>query len=1253
MKTKLFTLLLILAFYSISNTTYAQTEAVNFNTRGSENIIQPAIVDQSNSFEIKDFSRLQIESNTINVSRPDSKGRNPIPSPGSPGIELILNQTDSVTDIDGNVYQTVQIGDRWWMAKSLRAGRFRNGDPIHDATGLDSLLNIDGMIIHFSHDHNPGNDNTYGKIYSWEVVNDSRGICPEGWYVPTRKDLEDLRDYLHVEFVFPIQDFAGEWVSDATLGGGFQTATATVNPDLINGLNLTGFLDFLVTDYWYEHWVDGDGTLVITLNYPNNTINLPFQWIGQSDYPDHYWVEGVITSGNTHPGTYNLEGPVFTLTWQAYLGGELNPDTGLPYDMWELMQIFINPVTSNFTLINGKPYFFDSVNAITELADRSARIRHKGNQSTGFSLSGRFEEAAISSNNAGGKMKTTGTIEEGTGLWHAPNTGATNESGFSAVASGWHIPYMYTSFMYIGERFMMFTSTETSPAQYSFGVLGFDEEDFGIGNTGSKSIAMSIRCIRNTSASVQPPSVTTLPAADLMPYSAVIKGAITDDGGESVSNRGFYWGKNPNPTNSDNRTYNGSGSGEFDNGLVSLRPSTTYYYKAFAKNNAGVSFGEVMNFSTPAMDADLALSIASGSFLDYWQAIKQYNVGMTADVMADHSTASWGNFAWRDSSEEPRIPWNNSPAYGDAAMTRDLWWSLYNLVSKVNDVLYAVEVENLQIGAGGEDNAKVEATMYLIRGLALGQIGLTFDQAWIAQDNSGFEDFDLEPWQDVLNAAIADLEKAITICSANSFSWGFNVINGQMVNNNYLKTLASSHAARFLALGARNQKQNDDLSWTTNYSWQDILAFANNGLASDFAPIGNGLPWDGGTWWDLNIKYLRQAGWGRIDCRVVNLLDPQYPVRYPTDDAGLPLLPPQVHAGLQPGEANSADVRFAIDFQFLESNSFIPNRGGWHFSHYRHSRYDYPPTTSTEGFYMGESRGPLREFRAYENQLLKAEALARTGNVSGAAAILNDPNLPRKYRGNLPDVAASMNDVLHAIFYERDIELLHNGYLISFCDMRRRDLLQHGTPLHFPVPGAVLASLGLENYTFGGHNNADGVNTSDGGAWIKPFYHFSNNSVTFTVTYNDNPVEAAILKLEESFVFRTTDHTGLIAIELLDGNYSYRISKEGFEDYTDSFSLNGDDLALHIELSPSSVEKIPMTPFRVFPNPFNDFITVEASGVLSAVVIRNVVGKQMASVYAEGQQNIRINTTGFARGIYIVELYSTCHQRVARKMVKY
>ncbi len=322
------------------------------------------------------------------------------------------------------------------------------------------------------------------------------------------------------------------------------------------------------------------------------------------------------------------------------------------------------------------------------------------------------------------------------------------------------------------------------------------------------------------------------------------------------------------------------------------------------------------------------------------------------------------------------------------------------------------------------------------------------------------------------------MEKAIEIATENEFVWPESTVPGITMDNNYIAELASSYAARFLTLGARTKAQNEDLSWTDKYSWTDVLTFTNNGITVDFAPIGNDLPWNGGSWWDLNIKYLRQPGWGRVDMRIINMLDPDQPVRYPTNDNGLPTDETPPNGGL----ASSDDSRLETDFQYNASNDFRPERGGWHFSHYRHSRYDDE---------MGESIGPLYELRVWDNELMKAEAMARANSdFSGAADILNNANGPRKERGGLDDVAAAEEDVLNAIYYERLIELFHNGYLIAFCETRRHDDLQYGTPLHFPVPGKELMALQIDLYTYGGVENADGENTSTGGDWIKDEYHF-------------------------------------------------------------------------------------------------------------------------------------------------------------------
>ncbi len=512
---------------------------------------------------------------------------------------------------------------------------------------------------------------------------------------------------------------------------------------------------------------------------------------------------------------------------------------------------------------------------------------------------------------------------------------------------------------------------------------------------------------------------------------------------------------------------------------------------------------EVENLNQPdiatVLDSpDDVRTAVQSAFLSMWESMKLYTVNMPAVVAANHSTASWGNFAWRDSGEEPRQPWNNDPSYGDADLTETPYFNFYATISQVNDALFLINFEDMEIGPGGRDNDMVLASAYLIRGISLGQLGVAFDQAMVPYEDSDLVTLEFQPWSEVIEAGIADLEKAIEIAgSAAPFSWPSATMPGLTLNNEYIVQLANSYAARILAHGSRTKAQNDnDISWSS-YGWSDVLSFAQNGLTADFAPVGDGLPWEGGTWWDLNIKYLRNPGWGRIHPRVINLMDPAHWLRYPTNNLGLPLPVDDPNFNNphgpdeQPGIAYSDDARLLVDFQYLPSNNFPADRGGWFYSHYRQSRYDFPASTSDEGYHMGESLGPLREFRAYDVHLLVAEAMARTGNVGGALDILNDPANERKARGELDDVeTTNLEEVLDIIFYERDVELANNGWMIHFGDMRRRDMLQQGTPLHYPVPGAELEALELPIYTFGGYNNADGVNTSDGGDWIKPYYHF-------------------------------------------------------------------------------------------------------------------------------------------------------------------
>jgi uncharacterized protein (TIGR02145 family) len=90
----------------------------------------------------------------------------------------------TVTDIDGNVYNTVSIGTQCWMKENLKTSKYRDGSAI--PTGLDSNSWQNTTSGAYAvYDNNPANNTTYGKLYNWYAVADPRGLCPVGWHVPS------------------------------------------------------------------------------------------------------------------------------------------------------------------------------------------------------------------------------------------------------------------------------------------------------------------------------------------------------------------------------------------------------------------------------------------------------------------------------------------------------------------------------------------------------------------------------------------------------------------------------------------------------------------------------------------------------------------------------------------------------------------------------------------------------------------------------------------------------------------------------------------------------------------------------------------------------------------------------------------------------------------------------------------------------------------------------------------------------------
>jgi len=105
----------------------------------------------------------------------------------------------TITDIDGNVYSTLQYGDKVWMTENLRVTRFADGTPVEGRSG-GPCLETDGPVYYYSAEHTPYfQEPNFGLLYNGAAAYGrsssffyTQGVCPDGWHVATGGDWGEL-----------------------------------------------------------------------------------------------------------------------------------------------------------------------------------------------------------------------------------------------------------------------------------------------------------------------------------------------------------------------------------------------------------------------------------------------------------------------------------------------------------------------------------------------------------------------------------------------------------------------------------------------------------------------------------------------------------------------------------------------------------------------------------------------------------------------------------------------------------------------------------------------------------------------------------------------------------------------------------------------------------------------------------------------------------------------------------------------------
>jgi hypothetical protein len=491
---------------------------------------------------------------------------------------------------------------------------------------------------------------------------------------------------------------------------------------------------------------------------------------------------------------------------------------------------------------------------------------------------------------------------------------------------------------------------------------------------------------------------------------------------------------------------------------------------------------DVTNPNNPDRDRVLANagdveSLISTSFQGYYNNAAQTNPSIPTSAMAESLTGGFFDFAVFDVTGIPRTVWDNSALNTRGFVARAPWDRLYTVISNVNDGLTAIDGGLVITGAGGADNtARARAFGKFVQGISHAYIALHNDQALVVDENTDLETLDptgFLPYQEVIAAALTQLDDAAAIAQANSFQIppSSDWIHGVGLSNQDLVRLINTFRARIIAYAPRSIEERDAANWA------QVLQYLEAGWQDDFGPTGLLDSWEN--------------NYARLTARVRVATNPGDHVRMNYMALG----PGDVSGGFQAWFAASPDDRVPFRmtspdrriegedgaergsyFGYSQNNIWPSSRGTYRWSHYFFHRFGLEDTWHT---------GPQVLIAKAEIDLLRAEALIRTGRAAEAVPLIN---ATRVANGNLPPVTidgpplgddcvpkkvtGGCGSLWDALQHERNMELAVTDGAMMWWHARGVGTLREGTLVHFPVNGVELENLGLPGYTFGGPGNA-------------------------------------------------------------------------------------------------------------------------------------------------------------------------------------
>ena len=506
-----------------------------------------------------------------------------------------------VTDYDGNVYNTVQIGNQCWLRENLRTTHYVSGDPI----SLGSEVGPD--IAHYYLPEDVDNDHSLGYLYNWKAVmgqgsgsavNPSgvQGICPTGWHVPSDAEWAQLTDYMsglagyvcgenpsNIAYSLAADD--NYWhTSDNPCAVGFDLMSNNISgfSAMPAGYANGSSLDYRSSAmFWTATPYDDSHAHYRALHYDNGFVEQ--NRFGNKAYGMSVRCIMAETPKVTTAAVTDV------LEHSAVCGGEVTSIGGAP-----VTERGICWSTSPYpTVINNRVVCGSGSGAFT-------------GQMTGLTHNTTYYVRAYATNAAGtvyGSQKTFTTLY----IPEVETHEVTNIMDNTALCGGVVISDGGTM---VTARGVCWSASPNPTLADSHTTDGAGLGDFSSQLVGLiPATTYYVRAYATNSSgtaygdqqtftTLTVPSVITNAVTHIMDNSAVCGGHIISNGGENITQCGVCWSTSPNPTLSDSHTVNTNGETSFSNVLTNLQPQTSYYVRAYASNSVGVGYGDEVIFTT-------------------------------------------------------------------------------------------------------------------------------------------------------------------------------------------------------------------------------------------------------------------------------------------------------------------------------------------------------------------------------------------------------------------------------------------------------------------------------------------------------------------------------------------------------------------------------------------------------------------------------------------------------------------------------